>query len=269
MTQHKFDADDGVTIVYDDVGPRGGPAVVLCHGLAAAGRQFAADAGYFAEAGYRVLVPDLRGHGRSGKPAAIRPETFTIGRMAADLVAMLDHAGSAPVHWVGNSLGGILALSLLGAAPRRFLSLATFGTAYRLDLPPWATPLIPLGTKVFGKGLSAWTTAWATSTDPEARRLIAEILAGNDFDCIGAIAHNLARYDLIAEARNFAGPILLLRGGRDGAVNRALGPTLKAMAGRRNFSLVQLAQGGHCANLDATAQWRGALLAFWKRNAGA
>ena len=34
-----FDADDGVSIVYDDVGPRDGPAVVLCHGLAAAGRQ--------------------------------------------------------------------------------------------------------------------------------------------------------------------------------------------------------------------------------------
>ncbi len=58
--------DDGVRIAYDDLGPRAGVPVVLCHGLAAAGVQLAADAGYFAALGLRVLVPDLRGHGRSG-----------------------------------------------------------------------------------------------------------------------------------------------------------------------------------------------------------
>ena len=210
-----------------------------------------------------MLVPDLRGHGHSGRPAAIRPENFTIGRMAADLVAMLDHARAERVRWVGNSLGGILALSLLGTDPQRLESMATFETAYRLNLPPGATPLIPIGTKIFGKGLSSWAAALGTTSDPTARRLIADILSGNDLTCIGAIAYNLARYDLIAGAQAYAGPILLMRGGRDRAVNRALGPTLAAMAGRPNFALVEIPKGGHCANLDATAQWRETLLAFW------
>ena len=104
--------EDGVTIVHDDLGPRDGVPVVLCHGLAAAGAQLSADAEYFAGRGYRVLVPDLRGHGRSGKPAAMRVEDFSIARMAADMVAMLDQAGVGPVHWVGNSLGGWVAFEL-------------------------------------------------------------------------------------------------------------------------------------------------------------
>src|SRR5690606_23714166 len=115
-----------------DLGPPAGTPVVLCHGLGAAGEQLAEDARYFAGRGYRVLLPDLRGHGRSGTPVPPTRAAFTIPLMAADLLAMLDDAGVGPVHWVGNSLGGILALELLGAHAARFRTLATFGTAYRL-----------------------------------------------------------------------------------------------------------------------------------------
>lgn len=80
-----FAAADGVTIVYDDLGPRDGVPVVLCHGLAAAGEQMAADAAFFAERGYRVLVPDLRGHGRSANALAF-PDQI-VERVALDDLA--------------------------------------------------------------------------------------------------------------------------------------------------------------------------------------
>lgn len=249
-------------MVYRDLGPRDGPALVICHGLAAAGRQFADDADHFAAAGYRVLLPDLRGHGQSGKPARIDPQNFALERMALDLVEMLDHAGADGVRWIGNSLGGILALSLLGTHPGRITKLATFGTAYALSLPQWGSPIIPFGAGVIGKRLTAWATAQVTTSDPAAKKLIAEILAGNDFRCVGATAHNCARYDFIANARRSTIPLLLLRCGRDRAVNSALGPTLEAMTGQPNFTLVGIPAGGHCANLDATAEWRAAMDAF-------
>ena len=78
------------------------------------------------------------------------------------------------------------------------------------------------------------------------------------------LAGNLASYDLIANATAATLPILMLRGGRDAAVNAALGPTLATMQGRSNFTLVELPEGGHCANLDATDQLRAELLRFWK-----
>jgi len=209
-----------------------------------------------------VLVPDLRGHGRSGKPDPLRRESLSIARMAEDLGAMLDHAAVPPVHWVGNSLGGILALQMLAEHESRFRTFATFGTAYRLSLPRvgWT---IPLSYRLLGRGLISWLTAIVTTRDKSARPLIAKLIHENDPDVGGLLASNLASYDLIANAERAKLPILMLRGGRDGAVNRALGPTLAAMRGRANFTLIELTDGGHCANLDARDAWRAALLAFW------
>jgi pimeloyl-ACP methyl ester carboxylesterase len=259
----RFVTSDAVGIVYDDVGPADGVPVVLCHGLAAAGVQFAADAPFFAGHGYRVLVPNLRGHGPSAKGA-----DYSLRRMALDLTELLDHAGTGPVHWVGNSLGGILALEMLGSQPQRFRTLTTFGTSYALNLPPWGARLIPLANAVFTRRLVAALTAWATTRDRGARELIASVLRQNDPQVVAAAAASCARYDLIAHGVEATLPILMLRGGRDGAVNAALGATLKAMTGRPNFTLVEIATGGHCANLDATAAWRGELLRFWARNGG-
>jgi 3-oxoadipate enol-lactonase len=257
--------DDGVRIVYDDLGPPEGAPIVLCHGLAAAGEQLAADAGYFAGLGYRVLVPDLRGHGRSGKPAAMTAEAFSIAVMAGDMVAMLDHAGVGPVHWVGNSLGGILALQLLAAHEARFRTFATFGTAYRLGLPRWGARLIPWSYALLGPRRNGWFTALGTTRNRAARPLIARLVAQFDAQVGRCVAENLASYDLRTNAQAAKLPILLLRGGQDSQVNAALRPTLAAMRGRPNFTLVQLPGGGHCANLDATDALRAELLQFWEQ----
>ena len=106
MIERAFVTDDGVRIAYSDYGPADGTPVVLCHGLAAAARQFVQDAEYIAGLGYRVLVPDLRGHGESGKLAGGRVADYAIPRLASDLIGMLDDAQAGAVHWVGNSLGG-------------------------------------------------------------------------------------------------------------------------------------------------------------------
>lgn len=263
MRERSVGCGDGVRIVYDDFGPETATPIVLCHGLAASGEQLRADGEYFAALGYRVLAPDLRGHGRSGKPAALSTENFSIARMAADLVAMLDDAGIGPVHWVGNSLGGILALQLLPHHAARFRTLATFGTAYALSAPRLLARAIPWSYALFGPQLVARLTAQATTKEPAARLLIEKLVA--EFDPLVGyrIVENLAHYDLIANGTAATLPILLLRGGRDGRINATLGPTLRAMRDRRNFALVDLPGGGHCANLDATDAWRSALLRFW------
>ena len=177
---------------------------------------------------------------------------------------MLDHAAAGPVHWVGNSLGGIVALEMLGAHEGRFRQLATFGTAYRLALPGGFGGLVPLSYRVFGAALNARVTAWRTTRNAAARPIIEKLVRQFDPQVGGILVNVLARYDLIASATAVSLPILLMRGSEDRAVNAALGPTLAAMRGRPNFTLVEIEGGGHCANLDATAAWRAALLAFWE-----
>ena len=262
MSERHLTAADGVDLVYDDLGPPDSVPIVLCHGLAAAAAQFAADAAFFAGFGYRVLVPDLRGHGRSASPAKLTPATVGIEQLATDMTAMLDHAGAHSVHWVGNSLGGIVALAML--KQQRLRTLATFGTTYAIELPRiGGHHLVTAARGMLGPNLLAKVTARHTSDDPAARALIEAILRQARYDVVAMLAAVLTRYDLVAEAEAATIPILLLRGGKDRAVNAGLARTLKAMRGRANFTLVDLPGGGHCANLDAREPFRAALLEFW------
>ncbi len=256
--------DDGVTLVWDEIGPPDGTPVVLCHGLGASGLQFAADADHFATLGCRVLVPDLRGHGRSGVPAVLAPGAFLLPRLAADLRHLLDAAGVGPVHWVGNSLGGIVALHMLEGGDRpRFRTLATFGTSYSLRLPAFAGAAVPLLYRLFGARLIARMTALSTSADPAARRIIEQMLRAFDPAVGRLVAEAVSRYDLIEPAAAATDlPILLLRARADRGVNAALGPTLRRLSGLPHFRRRDIG-GGHCANLDATAEVRSALEAHW------
>lgn len=249
---------------YADTGGDG-PTIVLCHGLAAGGSQFAADAAYFAGRGYRVLVPDLRGHGQSAAPAAIGANTYATATLAGDMAAMLDHASVARVHWVGNSLGGIVALDLIGSAPERFASLALFGTAFALNLLAMVGPVFPLLYRVLGRNLLARVTAFNTTRHKPARPVIAAMARAFDPRVGAAISAHVRRYDLLENALGYDGPVLVLVGGRDTAVNLALRPTLKRITPRPRWTVTELPLGGHCANLDATDAWRGALEAFWGR----
>jgi pimeloyl-ACP methyl ester carboxylesterase len=61
---------DGVGIEYQVTGQ--GRPVVLLHGFPDSGRLWRHQVPALAEAGFQVIVPDLRGHGRSGKPEAIQ-----------------------------------------------------------------------------------------------------------------------------------------------------------------------------------------------------
>ncbi|SFZ86559.1 Lysophospholipase, alpha-beta hydrolase superfamily [Devosia enhydra] len=257
---------DGAEIAYADYG---GPATrgtaMLVHGLGAGALQFARDAEALAVEGYRVLVPDLRGHGASRSPSVPREAGhFAIPVMADDLLAVLADAGAGPVHWVGNSLGGILGLHLLAARPDVFASFAMFGTSPRLDLPVLAATGIPLLYRLLGQRLLAGTTAWGTTRAPEGRVVVARLLA--DFDpMVGeAIARNVRRYDLLGAALAHEGRMLILRGGRDRGVNRALDPCLRALQQKPRLSLVRLPEAGHCGNLDGPERFRAELLAFWQ-----
>ncbi|GAA2375653.1 alpha/beta hydrolase [Streptomyces cuspidosporus] len=98
------------------------PLVVLVHGLlidSLASYYFSLGPA-FAERGMDVLMYDLRGHGRTSRPATgYRLEDFV-----ADLDGLLDALGEErPAHLVGNSFGGAIAYGLAAARPDRVRSV--------------------------------------------------------------------------------------------------------------------------------------------------
>jgi pimeloyl-ACP methyl ester carboxylesterase len=62
-----------------------------------------------------VIVPDLRGYGRSGKPEAVKSHAMPV--LAADVKAILADLGIVRAHIVGHDLGGSVAWALAAAAP--------------------------------------------------------------------------------------------------------------------------------------------------------
>src|SRR5690242_2469739 len=91
-----------------------GEPLLLLHGGMGCGEDwrhvFADD-----PSGYHLIVPDLRGHGRSAAPR----EAFTFRRCAMDLLALLDHLGLSRIKAIGLSLGAKTLLHVATLDPER------------------------------------------------------------------------------------------------------------------------------------------------------
>src|SRR5262249_30152570 len=84
-----------------------GPPLLLVHGLMGTGDMFETVLDRFA-ATHRVIVPDLRGHGRS-RPL---PPPYTARQLAEDLAGLLQQLGIASTAVLGYSQGGAIAQQL-------------------------------------------------------------------------------------------------------------------------------------------------------------
>jgi pimeloyl-ACP methyl ester carboxylesterase len=112
----RFPCPDGVELAWREVGS--GRPFVLLHGLMGSGALLAGRGlvPALAERGYRVVLPDLRGHGDSGRPhdpACYRPDI-----LADDMLALIGHLGLGEYDLGGYSMGGKLVLRLLARGAR-------------------------------------------------------------------------------------------------------------------------------------------------------
>src|SRR5512133_596346 len=91
-----------------------GPPLLLVHGLMVTGEMFEPVTGQLATR-HRVIVPDLRGHGRSRG----LPPPYTAAQLASDLSRLLDHLGIGSTAVLGYSHGGAIAQQLVLDDPGR------------------------------------------------------------------------------------------------------------------------------------------------------
>jgi 3-oxoadipate enol-lactonase len=114
-------------LAYVDEGP--GRAVVLLHGFPLSRAMWAEQVPSIG-AIYRVIAPDLRGHGESPAPEGV----YTIDEMADDVIETLDSLHiSEPIVLGGLSLGGYVALSLVLRYPERVRALLLMDTQAGAD----------------------------------------------------------------------------------------------------------------------------------------
>ena len=108
-TQATYKSFDGQTISYTELGE--GPLVILLHGFTGNAQLnwFAPGiAQKIAGAGYRVVAPDMRGHGAS--PVPDDPKFWPADAVARDQIALFDALGEDPYAMVGYSMGSLVTL---------------------------------------------------------------------------------------------------------------------------------------------------------------
>ncbi len=104
-------SQDGTTIYYEATGS--GDPVVLVHGITESGRNWDPIAERLSGR-HRVVVPDLRGHGRSGEGP-----TYALADLAGDVGTVIVAEGLDRPRLVGHSLGGAVVSALAGSFPAR------------------------------------------------------------------------------------------------------------------------------------------------------
>jgi pimeloyl-ACP methyl ester carboxylesterase len=171
---HRFRSFDGVELAWTEMGQ--GRDAMLIHGYASTAEVNWIKYGHaakLAEKGFRVIMPDLRGHGQSAAPhdAASYPPDVTM----RDALALVAHLGLADYDLGGYSLGARTTVRMIvdgGATPRKVM-LAGMGLAGIVAASRTGTyfrrVLTNLGS--FERGSSEWLTEAflkTTKADPAA-----------------------------------------------------------------------------------------------------
>src|SRR4051794_32465318 len=108
-------ASQGVGIEVADEGA--GRPVVLLHGWPDSGALWREQVQALTGAGFRTIVPDLRGFGASDAPEAT--DQYALPVLVGDVLAVLDHLGIDRAHVVGHDWGAALAWAIASLAPDR------------------------------------------------------------------------------------------------------------------------------------------------------
>ncbi len=213
---------------------------------------------------FRVLSPDLRGHGRSPNP----PDSlYTFGELVGDLLHLMDEKGVPSAHLVGLSAGALLALRMALDQPRRTLSLTMLGGAAYTDTHTrsvaerWAETYAKEGPDAFALRLlkDLYYPDWIEEHMDFADRVREEI-PGHDFGPAQRWAKEAAVFDERSRIAAVAVPTLIVQAMDDQVVDASHGRILRQSIPGSQIRI--LAQTGHMIPIERPAEAAEAIDAF-------
>jgi haloalkane dehalogenase len=165
---------------YCDEGPRGAPVVLMLHGNPTWSFLYRHMIGPVADAGYRVIAPDMIGFGRSDKPST--RDAYSYDRFVDWMAQFVRALDLTSITLVCQDWGGPIGLRVLSETPERFKAVFATNTLLpNCEPPPTGVPGWP------GDGIEAWIKTCRTSDDlpigelfarATVRRPSREVLAG-------------------------------------------------------------------------------------------
>ena len=238
-------AHDGAEIWYASYGA--GAAVILLHGGLANSDYWGNQVPALTAAGYRVVLIDSRGHGRSSRDD--RPYTYEL--MASDVVAVMDALAIRRAAVVGWSDGAIIGLVLAMRTPDRLTRVFAF--AANMD-PSGVQPDV-LTNPTFSRFVTEAASAYA--------RLSPTPGGFADFaKAINRMWDTEPNYTA-ADLSRIATPVAIVDGDHDEAIRRDHTEYLARSI--PEAKLIILPGVSHFAMLQDPAQFNAAMLAFLER----
>ena len=124
--QHRFVNTNGLRMQFAEQGK--GPLVILCHGFPESWYSWRHQIRALADAGYRVVAPDMRGFGRSGRPYAV--EAYTQPILVGDIVGLLHALGEETAVIAGHDWGAPVAWNAALMRPDLFPAVIALSVPY-------------------------------------------------------------------------------------------------------------------------------------------
>jgi 3-oxoadipate enol-lactonase len=254
--------NQGVEIYFEEEGS--GPPVILGHSYLCSGKMWQGQLPALA-AQFRVINPDLRGHGRSGQVA----HPFSLYDAVSDTVAVLDQLGIERAIWCGLSIGGMVALRAALVCPERVAGLILLDTDAGRETARRKLKYNAMGMGARLLGMRPFLASitrllFGTTTRRENPALVAEwktefagVHVPSALWCLETLMRRDSLLDRLHEIRV---PALVLVGEEDRSLPVALSRRIHNRLRDSTFGVI--ATAGHLAPLEQPAQVNNAILSF-------
>jgi 3-oxoadipate enol-lactonase len=199
----------------------------------------------------RLILPDLRGFGKSPVPAG----TYTMREMAEDVVGLLDQLEIEKAVLVGHSMGGYVSLAFAHAYPGRLAGLGLVATQAGADTPERRQSRLKTASAVKRRGVKPVVNSMLpklTQKTELTQPLSDLMMQAQPAGVIGSLRGMAERPDMVGNLSNIAVPAVVLAGGADQILSLENMKTMAQMLPKG--WLVEIPDGGHMLMMESPDQ---------------
>jgi pimeloyl-ACP methyl ester carboxylesterase len=256
-------------MAYDDVGGRDGTSeqgvLLLIHGHPFDRTMWRAQAQAVAAAGWRCVVPDLRGYGDT----SVDPGKVTLDVFANDLAALLDALAISRVAVGGLSMGGQIAMEFARLHARRLDRLLLAATFPRIDTDEGRRFRLEMADRLEREGMAAYAdevlprmlSASSITTLPRVAEHVRTMMRrAPPLGAAAALRGRAERPSYEPVLADLDIPALIVAGDQDAFTTRDDAEQMRRLL--RQSRLLWLPGVGHMPNLERPKEFNAALIAF-------
>lgn len=234
--------------------------ILFVHGLGANLSQFENQHKYFQDK-YKVLSVSLRGHGNTSSLSELTESDFDLSQFRDDLIMLIDTLDIDKVHYVGNSMGGNIGYELMKTHSTRMLSFTSYGTTGKLKKSGFIIGLMKFTYKLMSMKTIAKLSGSA-GVNESSKTKIVEMMSKAKKSTVLNLINYLGDFDYLEVIKHSQIKAQIIKGDKDKEINKVIVSTVKTFKQRGDFSLIDLDNSGHFANLDNPDLFNRALETF-------